>query len=179
MTNIIITLGTKADPINVDVTKLGLDEGTWQASAPLRYVVEYGLKQSLNDAIAAVKVDAPDYSRANAGALVEKRLNAILTGSVKQAGTREASDPVMAEARKLAKAAFNAKPEQVRKTAMLAALKANLATDDKSAIAAIVEQLAPRFRDEAEKVIAARKAAVADVGDLTDMLAGLFAPTEE
>lgn len=176
--NILISCGAKADAVTVDVAKLGLTESAMENPA-LRYVVEYGLKQSLNDAIAGVKVDAPDYNRANATALVLKRLDAIMAGNVRQPGTREASDPIGVEAKKLARAALMA-DDQKRKAAMTAVRQAGNAGKDAEIIALIVGKMAENavWRDAAEKSIAAKKAAVADAGDLGDMLASLFAPTE-
>lgn len=168
MTTFNIALGSKVPGgIMVD-----LDMANEPAIA---YLVEYGLKQSLNDAIAAIKVTDADYSPEATRAIVEKRLAAIMTGTVRQAGTREASDPVGAEAKKLARAAFNAKPEQTRKAAMTAFRQAGITGDDKTVIAAIVDKMAPAFRAEAEKIIEARKAAVVELADgLDDVLAGLL-----
>jgi hypothetical protein len=162
-----VNLGTKV-PGGIDVD---LDMTN---TAAVNYLVEYGLKQSLNDAIAAVKVTDADYTAANTKAKVLKRLDAILSGNVRSAGTREASDPVGVEARKLARAAFNAKPDQTRKSAMTAFRKAGITGDDKTVIAAIVEKMSSAFREQAELVVAARRSAVAELADgLDDVLAEL------
>lgn len=144
-------------------------------TAAVNYLIEYGIKQSLNDCIAAVKVTDADYSADNTRAIVEKRWNAILAGNVRSAGTREASDPIMAEARKLARQSFNKKDDQIRKAAMTAFRKAGVTGDDKTVITAIVEKLAPQFRDEAARIVASRQAAVAELSDgLDDVLASLM-----
>jgi ribosomal protein L17 len=139
--------------------------------AAIQYLIEYGIKQSLNDCIAAVKVTDADYSADNTRAIVEKRWNAILTGSVRSAGTREASDPIMTEARKLARQSFNKRDEQTRKAAMTAFRKAGVTGDDKTVIAAIVEKLAPRFKDEAARIVESRKTVIdASIDDIADWL---------
>lgn len=160
MTNIfstyVVTLGSKADPITVE-----LDMSN---QAAIHYLIEYGLKQSLNDSIAAVKVTDTDYTREGCRALAEKRLAAILAGTVKQAGTREASDPVGVEAKKLARAALVAN-DQARKAAMTAWRKAGGTGTDAEVMSGIVAQMAgtPRWREAAEAVITARKAATPEI----------------
>lgn len=162
-----VSLGSKV-PGGIDVTI----DSTNQAA--IDYLVEYGLKQSLNDAIAAIKVTDADYTVDGTKAIVEKRLAAIMAGTVRQAGTREASDPIMAEAKKLARQSFNSRNEQTRKTAMTAFRKAGVTGDDKTVIAVIVDRLAPQFKDEAARIVASRKDAVAGLADgLDDVLAGL------
>lgn len=158
METITIALGTKADPITVNLADI------MGNPAALRYVVEYGLKQSLNDAIAAVKTTDTDYSREATGAIAAKRLDAILNGTVRQAGTREAADPIGVEAKKLARAALVA-DDQKKKAAMTAWRQAGGTGTDPEVLTAIVAKMAaaPTWRAAAEKTIAARKAAVADV----------------
>lgn len=159
METITIALGTKADPITVNLADI------MGNPAALRYVVEYGLKQSLNDAIAAVKTTDTDYSREATGAIAAKRLDAILAGTVRQAGTREATDPVGVEAKKLARAAFVAAPKATQAEAYRQLENAGFKGSAAEGLALIVAKMAaaPTWRAAAEKTIAARKAAVADV----------------
>ena len=162
-----VNLGTKV-PGGVTVE---LDPTNEKAVA---YLVEYGIKQSLNDAIAAIKTTDTDYSPENTLARVLKRWDAILTGNVRSAGTREAYDPIGVRARKLARAAFMAKPDQQRKVAMTAFRQAGITGEDREVIAAIVARMAPAYRDAAEATIAAEQAATAGLTDgLDDILAGL------
>lgn len=167
MTNFHIALGTKV-PAGFDVD---IDSLTDTART---YLVQYGLKQSLNDCIAAIKVTDEDYTPDNTLAIVAKRFDAIQAGAVRQAGTREASDPIMAEARKLARQSFNARDDQTRKAALTTFRKAGVTGDDKTVIVAIVDRLAPQFKDEAVRIVASRKDALAGLADgLDDVLAGL------
>lgn len=167
METITIALGTKADPITVNLADI------MGNSAALRYVVEYGLKQSLNDAIAAVKTTDTDYSREATGAIAAKRLDAILSGTVRQPGTREASDPVGVEAKKLAREAFNKKPEAVRAAAIRAVEATQPDIKTAAAVAIIVAAMAKTdaWRAAAEESIAARAKAVANVDAELDLAA--------
>lgn len=141
-------------------------------SAAVAYLVEYGIKQSLNDAIAAVKVTDADYSPEATKAIVEKKWAAILSGTVRQAGTREAADPIGAEAKKLARAWLVAN-DQTKKNAMTNARKAGVTGTDAEVIAFVVGKMAdaPQWRTAAEKAIEARKAALAAVPefDMADL----------
>lgn len=143
-------------------------------TAAVAYLIEYGIKQSLNDAIAAVKVTDADYSADATKAIVEKKWAAILSGTVRQAGTREASDPIGAEAKKLARAWLVDKAQdQIKKAAMTNARRAGVNGTDAEVLAFVVGKMAEtdHWRQAAEKSIAARKAAMAavpefDMGDL-------------
>lgn len=162
-----VNLGTKV-PGGVTID---LDMANEKAVA---YLIEYGIKQSLNDAIAAIKTTDSDYSPETTLSRVLKRWDAILAGNVRSAGTREASDPIGVRARKLARAAFMAKPDQQRKTAMTAFRQAGVTGEDREVIAAIVEKMAPAFRAAAEAAIAAERDATAGLADgLDDILASL------
>lgn len=121
-----VSLGSKV-PSGIDVT---IDPTNQTA---LDYLIEYGLKQSLNDCIAAIKVTDADYTADKTKAIVLKRLDAIMAGTVQRAGTREASDPYAAEIKRLAFATFKALPDQKRKSAMLAVIKAGLNEKDAKA----------------------------------------------
>lgn len=68
------------------------------------YIIKYGLTQALNDA--AAPINAKDANcAANAWALVQKRVEKLMAGTI---GMRE-SDPVRAEAMNLARRALSAK----------------------------------------------------------------------
>lgn len=179
MTKLHIALGKKAPAgIAVDLDRMFESdeyrtrfESLMNESAALRYVVEYGFKQSLNDAIAAIKTTDKDYSTENTVAMAAKRLDAIMTGSVKSRGTGEGpADPYAVEARKLARAAFMAKPEQARKAAVLTIMKRD-GVDDKTAtrsiIAAFAEQ--PAIMEKAIANVDAARAAAAEMADGIDL----------
>ncbi len=84
------------------------------APAGLAYLVQYGLRQSLNDAAAGAQ-DQPE-----AQGKAQMRLDAILAGTMGQRrnGTRQPADPVEAEAKHLAqqrvKAAIRAKGKTLK-----------------------------------------------------------------
>lgn len=168
MTTFNIALGSKVPggiTIDLDMTN----------ETAVAYLVEYGIKQSLNDAIAAIKTTDADYTIANTKAIVEKRWNAILTGTVRQAGTREASDPYAAETRRLALATFKALDDQVRKVAMTRLMKAGM--NEKGAKAHIVALYmadAGIIADAKANVDAMRAKAATLATDID--LASLFAP---
>lgn len=152
MTNIITVPVRKAGrSIDVDVSKLvnGQDIATIMAEAPkLRYVLLYGLVQSLNDAHASEKQPSdspnPDAQRYNIMAVVQKKLDAIYSGSVMmkaRSGVAASSDPVAVEARKLGRVRFNAKGKDKRDNA-IKSLMAARKVDEKTAIALLVEAFA-------------------------------------
>lgn len=87
-----VKIGNAGD-VAVDVTKFSPEV--------LAHVFTYGLKQILNDTRSAEK----DSDKAMA--LVEKKLAALYEGKVRAAGERE-TDPVKAEARKIATAQITA-----------------------------------------------------------------------
>lgn len=130
MTTFNIALGTKVPGgITVDLDMAN--------TAAIAYLIEYGIKQSLNDAIAAVKITDADYTVANTKAIVEKRWSAILSGNVRQAGTREASDPIGVEAKKIAGEWWKALGDQNRKVNLTVVMKAH-GMDEKTAKTAII-----------------------------------------
>lgn len=189
MTKLHIALGEKVPAgIAVDLDHMFGDESdrsmfqvAYDNSAALRYIVDYGWKQSLNDCISAVKTSANDYTVEKTLALVEKKMAAIMAGTVRQAGVgRTVSDPITAEARKLARAAFMAKGDQIRKNAMTAFRKAGVTGKDAEIVAAIVTKMVadnPAFMTEAAQIIASRESAIADLADIN--LDDLFAESEE
>jgi hypothetical protein len=61
----------------------------------LQHIFAYGLRQILNDAMASAK------TAAEAQGMAQKRLDNLLAGTLRAAGTRE-GDPVRREARKIA-----------------------------------------------------------------------------
>jgi len=65
----------------------------------LEYLVEYGLKQSLNDAASAVSADDPD-CKAKAAEAADARLAKILAGTI-DSRTVTRLDPVFKEARQI------------------------------------------------------------------------------
>lgn len=158
-----VALGSKVPGgINVDLDTL--------STVATDYLIRYGLKQALNDCHAAMKPSDPDYSEANVLATVEKRLAAIMSGTVRQAGTREASDPIGTEAKKIAAVWFKGLDGQKAKAALTNTMKANK-VDEKTAKTSIIAKYAsrPEIREAAERNLAAR---VVDVEiDLDDLLA--------
>lgn len=171
MTQITITFGNKAPSMAIDATRLGITADQWNANPALRYVAEYGLKQSLNDAIAGIKTTDADYTAEKTTAIVLKRLDAIMSGSVRTLGPRESVDPVAAEMLKVAREWFRAQGDQDRKVAMTNARKAGVVGKDAEVITAIVKALvadsspyAANFAAEAERRIAEKKASVARLG---------------
>jgi hypothetical protein len=139
-------------------TEWAADFATIAATSPaLMYLIEYGIKQSLNDAIAAVKVTDEDYTVETTRAIVEKRWAAILSGNVRQAGTREASDPIGVEAKRIAAGWFKTLPDQSRKSALTAIMAKN-GIDEKEAKAKIIDAYAAQdaVREQAKKVLAVR-----------------------
>lgn len=164
MTNLYnVALGSKvAGGIDID-----LDALTPQATS---YLIRYGLKQALNDAHAAMKPSDKDYSSANVLAQVEKRLANIMAGTVKAMGTREASDPIGAEAKKIAAVWFKGLDDQKRKVGLTKVMSAN-GVDEKAAKSAIIDGYAkrPEIREAAERNIANRVVDVEiDIDDLFD-----------
>lgn len=172
MTTFNIALGNKVPggiTVELDMTN----------QAAISYLIEYGIKQSLNDAIAAVKITDDDYTVDNTKAKVLKRWDAIVTGKVRQAGTRETSDPIGVEAKRLATAWFKSIDDQKAKAAITATMK-QFGIDDKTARSKIIEARIDHFRPEAEKIIESRKVAVAELADgLDDVLADLINSKEE
>lgn len=109
-------------------------------TAALEYILAYGLKQVLTDAHSSAKT--PDEAKA----LTEKKLAALMRGEVRMQSSRT-SDPVLAEAKRLAKAAIEA------------AMKAKGIKAEAKAIADAVAKIAPNYMEEARKrVEAAAKA---------------------
>lgn len=109
-TEITIPVSKVSRGINLDVVDLlpadAADEmvaafvSAWEASPALRYAVQYGLTQSVNDAHAAMKLS--DNSPDAIVAVAEKKLEAILTGSVSRGGGGATRNPLETEIRKLA-----------------------------------------------------------------------------
>jgi len=115
--------------------------------ASLAYIFAYGLKQVLTDAHSAAKT--PDEAKGMTG----KKLDALMRGEFRVSSGRT-SDPVRAEAKRLAR------------VAILAGLKARGMKAEAKAIAEGVDKIADRYMDEARKnVEAAGK--VAEGLDLT------------
>lgn len=99
-----IQIGKGID-LSVDLDKLGMVEN--ELTNPVaRHVVYIGLRNILMDAHASITTDEPDY-QAKARAVAEKKLDALYSGEVRVAGTRE-GDPVRAEAIRLATAQVDA-----------------------------------------------------------------------
>ena len=172
MTTFNIALGTKV-PGGITV-----DLDFANDTLAVNYLVEYGIKQSLNDAIAAIKTTDADYTVANTKAIVEKRWAAILSGTVRQAGTREASDPYAAETRRLALATFKALNDQVRKTAMTRLMKAGMNEKDAKAHIIALYMADAGIVADAKANVDAMKAKAATMAQGID-LAALFAPESD
>jgi hypothetical protein len=188
MTKINVELGSRGS-IVVDLDAMFTNsnasrefENIWAESTALRYIVQYGFKQSLNDAHATMtkKSGATD---AIAMSAVDKRLDAIMSGTVKQAGTRQVRDPVGAEANRLAWAFWHVKTRgnaayRVAAIAKARAMLKMVDADEKDIVRAIVASLAaqPSRIDEARANIerANEDAATSDI-DLDE----LFGSDEE
>lgn len=165
MTILHIACGEKV-PAGVDVDVSFIPAELWAESAPLRYIVEYGFKQSLNDAIASPDWKGkPELARAQ----VLKRLDAIMAGSVRAIGTRETSDPVAAEAFRIAAQWWKDTDDQARKTKLTTVMRAHN-MDEKTAKKAILTAYAKLddVRARAAENIHNRKAPVVDV-DLAEL----------
>lgn len=176
--------------IDVDTTRLIDAErqaewpAVWNDSARLRYALIYGLTQTLNDAHASLA-----YPANSADAImgtVQKKLDAVYAGTVRTGGTGGESgpvDPVVIEARKLARVAFmkNKKEDreaavaQMRNMPAFAKYAAGKKRDSRI-VAAIVRVMA---RDESIMATArenvARAAALPTTG-LAAMVAAMVAP---
>jgi len=182
-----IALGNKV-PAGVTIDPLemipdGFDQAQfraiWEGSPALRYIVDYGWKQTLNDAIAGIKLTDKDYSVSMTRAIVEKKINAILGGTVKAGRTVvRAADPIAAEARHIAEALFKAKPVETRKAAIAAmrATDTEAFADDAKARAAIIKLIADTdgVKAQAAATVAARQAAPS-----FDLAALMAAPSGE
>jgi len=120
--------------------------------ASLTYIFNYGLKQVLADAHSAAKTGD------EAKALSEKKLEALYEGTLRASSGRT-SDPVLAEAKRLAKAAIEAG---------LKAKGKKLKDVEVKAVADAVAKLAPQYMDKAREIVAkAQEAAGAvDLGSL-------------
>lgn len=127
------------------------------ASPGLAYVIDNGFKQSLTDAHANIKTGDADFSEMACIAAVEKKLDRIYAGTIRQAGTREASDPIGTEARRIAADWWKTIGDQARKTALTAVMKKN-DIDEKSAKSAIMLAYSSQdaVREQAKKVLAVR-----------------------
>jgi hypothetical protein len=120
----------KAGMIAIDLAKMPAES--------LAYIFGYGLKQVLADAHSAAK-DAE-----TAKQLSLKKLDALYEGKIRASSGRT-SDPVLAEAKRLAKAAIEA------------ALKAKKQTAEAKAITEAVAKLAPNYMEKARENIEAAK----------------------
>jgi len=169
MNTIKIALGNKVpDGVVVNVAEM-IDESErdafisiWEGNAALRYIVDYGWKQTLNDAIAGIKLTDKDYSVRTTLAIVEKKVAAIIGGTVKAGRTVvRAADPIAAEARHIAEALFKAKPIETRKKAIADMRLASPTLDDAKARSAIISLIAATegVKAQAAANVAARQAA--------------------
>lgn len=116
----------------------------------IAYLLQYGWAQSLQDSIAglAKKVEAEngDVEQAIDGQL-NKRLDAILSGTISSRGTGEARDPLKAIANGMIRKALALKGAKV----------------DKDKFAALVNQLLETNRPKVEAELARQKAEAQDV----------------
>lgn len=131
--DVTVTCGN-AGPFTVDINKLPQEA--------LAYIFAYGLKQCLNDSRSAAKTEG------EAQGMVQKKLDALYAGTIRSVSTRT-SDPVMAEAKRLATAILKTKK-----------IKREQLTDDQYA------KLVEKFMEQA-KVNVAQTANL--VGDLSDL----------
>ena len=125
------------------------------------HVVYIGLRNILMDSHAGISTDEADY-QAKARATVEKKLQAMLNGEVRVAGTRE-GDPVKAEAMRLATEAVKA---MLRKAG-----KKVSSYDAKSIRDASRQYLerTPELIETAKARVEQAKAAIGDGADLADL----------
>lgn len=121
--------------------------------ASLDYIFAYGLKQCLSDARSAAK------SADEAKGMVQKKLDALLAGTIRVAGSRT-TDPVGQEAKRLARLAIDA---------ALKAKRIKRADLPEGKYAEAVTKYAAR-----EDVLAQAKANVDSAGDLADDIADLI-----
>ncbi len=135
-----------------------VDPATLPANV-MEHVVRIGLRNILMDSHAGITTDEPDY-QAKSRAVAEKKLEAMLAGEVRVAGTRE-GDPVRAEAIRLATDAI--------KSALRKAGRKLSDIDAKVLRAKAVEAVdtKPQFLEKAAELVAERKSL--DVGDLGDL----------
>lgn len=150
-----------------------------------RYIVVYGLTQTLNDAHASIDSSEP---AANIMAAVQKKLDSVYAGAVRSGGTGGGTpaDPIEREAVRISWAWWHAKPKATRVAAVAklvgdeskhAAIGIESGDDkktrEKKAARAIVRNRAalPSVRDEAAANVARDAAArVADSDDMSDMI---------
>lgn len=96
-----------ADFAGVPIESIAAIESAIDSSPAFRYAIEYGLKQSVNDAHA----NEPDHAKADA--LADKKLAALLAGTIRDRGETESIDPVAQEAMNEARKLFNAAPNKL------------------------------------------------------------------
>lgn len=130
--------------------------------ASLQYIFAYGLKQVLADAHSQAK------NADEAKAMTGKKLDALMRGEFRVSSSRT-SDPVMAEAKRLANVEF----KKYSKNAVEAAV-AKLKAKDESfteadCIAAIKQALVAKMKPQAEQNVAALKA-ISEGLDLDDLV---------
>jgi hypothetical protein len=133
---------------------LGLDVPVDKLPANVMEHVTYiGLRNILMDAHAGITTDEPDY-QAKALAVATKKLDAMLSGEVRVAGTRE-GDPVRAEAKRLAIAMIHAQAKKAgRKVSSLNKAKVNEAANG---------LITPELLAKAAERVAEAKALAGDV----------------
>ena len=112
--------------------------------ASLAYIFAYGLKQVLTDAHSAAK------SASEARGMTQKKLDALMRGEFRAASGRT-SDPIKAEAKRLARLALEA------------ALKAKGQKATKEAIAKAIEALVPRYMEQAKANVEAASALAGEI----------------
>jgi hypothetical protein len=123
--------------------QIGVYQKLWDESPALRYIVEYGFKQTLNDKLAGYMKKYPATTPEMALAVVQKKLDAIIAGTiaVRDGGTR-ITDPVAREARRLATLAWdNDYTDQQRKVALTRHMRRE-SVDEKIARSAIITAIA-------------------------------------
>ena len=164
---IIIPVAKANESLTVNIGELLADTGHDERaiiesaiarSPAIMYVIHYGLRQSVNDACAAAKAGDP-----GAIGLAQKKLAAIVSGSIGTRGPRESADPVGAIMRREARA-------EITTAARARGIKLPKAGDpawDK-AIGEYIAAHGARLREAAEAEIAKRRetAAAIDLGAL-------------
>ena len=128
-----------------------------------KYIIEYGLRQSLNDATASLKRDdyeTDDDFKAAALAVANKKLDGILSGELRQSAGR-IGDPVEAEYMRLAVAAIST--AIVNKGGKLKDYTMKQLRERASGLAEKNPEVAARLRAKAEATVAEKAELAADI----------------
>jgi len=128
-----------------------------------KYVIEYGLRQSLNDATASLKRDeykSDEEFKAAALAVARKKLDAIESGELRQSAGR-IGDPVEAEYMRLAVAAIST--AIINKGGKLKEYTMKQLRERAAGLAEKNPDVAKRLRAKAEATVAEKAELAADI----------------